>query len=37
MDMMKSLAEAQDNVYSLEGLRERAKALVSGWMWMMRR
>lgn len=36
-DTMKLLAEAQDNVYSLEGLRERAKHLVDSWKWILTR
>ncbi|KZV91947.1 hypothetical protein EXIGLDRAFT_769446 [Exidia glandulosa HHB12029] len=37
MQAVKMLAEAQDNVYSLEGSRTRARALVDGWKWAIRR
>lgn len=31
MGMVELLAEMQDNTYSLDGLRERARKLLSGW------
>ncbi|EJD39942.1 hypothetical protein AURDEDRAFT_153689 [Auricularia subglabra TFB-10046 SS5] len=37
LDMVRLLAEIQDNVYSLDGLRERAKSLALVWGWMATR